>query len=81
MTDVFNSMNDTDDKEMLLKKFQVNQEVMSILPQSAVFMHCLPAKIGSEVTKEVIKGKKSIVMQQAKNRMVAQRGILKWLDI
>jgi len=44
-------------------------------------MHCLPAKIGSEVTNDVIKGSQSIVMQQAKNRMVAQRGILKWLDI
>ena len=81
MTDVFNSMNDKDDKEILLEKFQVNQEVMSLLPQSAVFMHCLPAKIGSEVTKEVIKGDRSIVVHQAKNRMIAQRGILKWLDI
>ena len=54
---------------------------MSLSPQSAVFMHCLPAKIGSEVTKEVIKGDRSIVVHQAKNRMIAQRGILKWLDI
>mgnify|MGYP001469580521 CR=1 FL=1 len=81
MTDVFNSMNDKDDKELVLKNFQVNQEVMSLLPQSAVFMHCLPAKIGSEVTEDVIKGNQSIVIQQAKNRMVAQRGILKWLDM
>ena len=81
MTDVFNSMNDKDNKEILLEKFQVNQEVMSLSPQSAVFMHCLPAKIGSEVTKEVIKGDRSIVVHQAKNRMIAQRGILKWLDI
>ena len=81
MTDVFNSMNDKEDKESLLSKYQVNKELMSKLPKSAVFMHCLPAKIGSEVTKEVIKGSQSIVMQQAKNRMVAQRGILKWLDI
>ncbi len=81
MTDVFNSMNDDEDKEALLKDFQVNQNIMSKLPSSAVFMHCLPAKIGSEVTQEVIKGKQSIVLKQAKNRMVAQRGILKWLDI
>lgn len=81
MTDVFNSMNDKDDKELILKSYQVNQEIMSKLPQNAVFMHCLPAKIGSEVTKEVIKGSQSIVLQQAKNRMVSQRGILKWLDI
>ena len=48
---------------------------------SAVFMHCLPAKIGSEVSNDVIKGSKSIVLKQAKNRMVAQRGIMKWLDL
>ena len=81
MTDVFNSMNDTYDKEIPLKKFQVNQDIMSVLPHSAVFMHCLPAKIGSEVTKEVIKSDRSIVIHQAKNRMIAQRGILKWLEI
>ena len=44
-------------------------------------MHCLPAKIGTEVTEDVIKGKKSIVLTQAKNRLVAQKGILKWLSI
>ena len=81
MTDVFNSMNDKDDKETILKKFMVNQELMNKTPESAVFMHCLPAKIGSEVSKEVLKGSKSIVLKQAKNRMIAQRGILKWLNL
>ena len=81
MTDVFNSMNDKNDKEPLLKKFQVNKSIMSKLPTNSVFMHCLPAKIDSEVTSDVIKGNQSIVIQQAKNRMVVQRGILKWLEI
>jgi len=81
MTDVFNSMNDEDDKEPILKKFMVDQELMKKTPNSAVFMHCLPAKIGSEVSNDVIKGSKSIVLKQAKNRMVAQRGILKWLEL
>jgi len=54
---------------------------MSLLPSNSIFMHCLPAKIDSEVTLDVIKGKRSIVLQQAKNRMIAQRGILKWLEI
>ena len=81
MTDVFNSMNDKNDKEPLLKKFQVNKNIMSELPTNSVFMHCLPAKIDSEVTLDVIKGNQSIVMKQAKNRMVVQRGILKWLEI
>ena len=81
MTDVYNSMNDKEDKERILKKFMVNQELMNKTPKSAVFMHCLPAKIGSEVSNEVLKGPKSIVLKQATNRMIAQRGILKWLNL
>ena len=81
MTDVFTSMNDKEDKEALLQKFQVNDKLMAKTKDSAVFMHCLPAKIDSEVTSEVIKGKKSIVVKQAENRLHAQRGILKWLNI
>ena len=81
MTDVFNSMNDKEDKEVALKKYMVNHDLMKKTPDSAVFMHCLPAKIGSEVSNEVIKGSKSIVLKQAKNRMIAQRGIIKWLEI
>ena len=81
MTDVFNSMNDKEDKEPFLKKFQVNKEIMSKTKINTIFMHCLPAKVGSEVSKDVIKGRQSIVIQQATNRMIAQRGILKWLDI
>lgn len=79
MTDVFNSMNDTDNKEELLSKFQVNEQLMSYTNDKTVFMHCLPAKIGSEVTNDVIKSPKSIVLKQAENRLIAQRGILKWL--
>ena len=81
MTDVYNSMNDSEDKEQILKKFQVNKKIMSNLNRNSVFMHCLPAKIGSEVTEDVLKGNQSIVIQQAKNRMVAQKGILKWLNL
>ena len=80
MTDVFTSMNDKENKETLLSKFQVNKNLMDLTNQNAIFMHCLPAKIGSEVTDEVIKGEKSIVIEQAKNKLVAQRGILKWLN-
>ncbi len=81
MTDVYNSMNDKNDKETILKKFQVNQEIMDKTNAKTIFMHCLPAKIGSEVTEEVIRGNKSIVLNQAKNRMIAQLGILKWLEL
>ena len=81
MTDVFTSMNDKADKENLLNKFQVNDDIMSLTDKKSVFMHCLPAKIGSEVSEDVIKGEKSIVLAQARNRLVAQKGILKWLSI
>ena len=82
MTDVFLSMNDNDsDKESLLKRFQVNSKVMSMTKEDAVFMHCLPAKINSEVTEDVIKGPKSIIIRQAENRLHSQKGVLKWLDI
>ena len=80
MTDVFTSMNDKENKENILRKFQVNDKIISMTDENSVFMHCLPAKIGSEVTEDVIKGKKSIVLTQAKNRLVAQKGILKWLN-
>ena len=81
MTDVFTSMNDKEDKENLLSKFQVNENIMSLTDKKSVFMHCLPAKIGSEVSEGVIKGEKSIVLEQARNRLVVQKGILKWLSI
>ena len=81
MTDVFTSMNDKEDKENLLSKFQVNDQIMSLTNEKSVFMHCLPAKIGSEVSEDVIKGEKSIVLAQARNRLIAQKGILKWLSI
>ena len=81
MTDVYNSMNDMENKEVILSKFQVNSALMDLTSEKAIFMHCLPAKIDSEVTQDVIKGAKSVVVKQAYNRMVTQKGILKWLGI
>tara|TARA_B100000575_G_C23112752_1_gene642932 strand:- start:1163 stop:2050 length:888 start_codon:yes stop_codon:yes gene_type:complete len=81
MTDVYQSMNDKEDnnKENELIIFQVNSDLMNMTKKDCVFCHCLPAKIGSEVTKLVINGKKSIVLEQAYNRMVVQKGILNWI--
>lgn len=81
MTDVYESMNDkaNTNKKILLNKFQVNEDLMNKTKNDCVFAHCLPANIGNEVTKEVIESKKSIVLDQAQNRMIAQKGILKWL--
>ena len=83
MTDVFTSMNDDDHptKNKILSKYQINNEIMSITKSNAIFMHCLPANIGSEVTQDVLNHPKSVTLAQAKNRLIGQKGILKWLDI
>ena len=81
MTDVYNSMNDNEDKESDLKFLQVNSEIMYHTSTETVFMHCLPANINSEVTEDVLYGSKSIVFKQAENRLHSQKGILKWLSI
>ena len=83
MTDVFTSMNDDDKqtKDKILSKYQVNNEIMSITKPNTIFMHCLPANVGSEVTKDVLNHPKSVTLIQAKNRLIAQKGILKWLSI
>jgi ornithine carbamoyltransferase len=59
--------------------YQVNAKLMALAPGDAVFMHCLPARRGEEVTDDVIDGPQSVVVQQAANRMHVQKGILVWL--
>jgi len=81
MTDVFISMNDNLDKNKinLLKSYGVNSELMSKTMSDSVFMHCLPAKIGLEVSEEVFRSAKSIVWKQAYNRMIAQQKLLQFI--
>tara|TARA_B100000886_G_scaffold323906_1_gene268103 strand:+ start:745 stop:1608 length:864 start_codon:yes stop_codon:yes gene_type:complete len=81
MTDVFISMNDkeSEDKVSLLKSYNVNSELMSKTSAESVFMHCLPAKIGYEVSDDVFRSVKSIVWKQAYNRMVAQKKLLQFM--
>jgi ornithine carbamoyltransferase len=81
MTDVFLSMNDTNntDKVDLLKSYSVDKELISKTASNSVFMHCLPAKIGLEVSEEVFRGAQSIVWRQAYNRMVAQKKLLQFI--
>jgi ornithine carbamoyltransferase len=59
--------------------FQVNPALMEQAPEGAVFLHCLPARRGEEVTDEVIDGHYSAVLVQAANRMHVQKGLLAWL--
>tara|TARA_B100002019_G_scaffold263195_1_gene251122 strand:- start:1870 stop:2733 length:864 start_codon:yes stop_codon:yes gene_type:complete len=82
MTDVFISMNDQTDKEKinLLKKFQVNNNIMQEAQEDCIFMHCLPAKIGLEVTKDVIESSQSVVWKQAANRLPAQMRLMKCIN-
>jgi ornithine carbamoyltransferase len=81
-TDVWTSMGqeaEADQRRRELRGFQVNVQLMSHTQKGAVFMHCLPAHRGEEVTDEVIDGPQSVVVQQAANRMHVQKGILAWL--
>jgi ornithine carbamoyltransferase len=81
-TDVWASMGQEAEKEARRREFapyQINAELMSHAQKGAFFMHCLPAHRGDEVTDEVIDSPESAVIQQAGNRMHAQKGILAWL--
>ena len=80
VTDTWVSMGDRNGQRRhnLLKPYQVNVALMSQAKPSALFMHCLPAHRGEEVTDEVIDGPQSIVFDEAENRVHAQKGILAW---
>jgi len=62
------------------KGFQVNAKLISAAKKGAIVMHCLPAHIGYEITREVMDSPQSVVFDQAENRMHAQKGLLVWLQ-
>ena len=81
MTDKWISMGEKINKakkKKALKPFQVNQKIMNVANKDAIFMHCLPAKRGEEVTNEVMDGKQSAVWLEALNRIHAQKSIIEW---
>ncbi|MEX0809087.1 MAG: ornithine carbamoyltransferase [Dongiaceae bacterium] len=81
VTDIWVSMGDEADKinrEQLLSPYQVDANVMAQAAKDAIFMHCLPAHRGEEVTADVIDGPQSVVWDEAENRLHAQKGILCW---
>jgi len=80
VTDTWVSMGDKDGEHRhnLLRPYQVNAKLMSLAKPDALFMHCLPAHRGDEVTDEVIDGPQSVVFDEAENRLHAQKGILAW---
>jgi ornithine carbamoyltransferase len=78
-TDVWVSMGqdaEAQERKAAMKPFQVNADLMSEAPKSAIVMHCLPAHRGEEITDDVIDGKNSVVWDQAENRLHAQKGIM-----
>ncbi|MBQ6629205.1 MAG: ornithine carbamoyltransferase [Methanobrevibacter sp.] len=78
-TDVWVSMGDEAEakqREIDLAPFQVNEDLMSLANDGAIFMHCLPAIRGQEVTADVIDGDQSVIYDEAENRMHAQKAVL-----
>ena len=65
-------------KKKLLKPYQVNKKIMKLAKDDAIFMHCLPASRGEEVTNEVMDGKQSVVWLEAFNRVHIQKSIIEW---
>ena len=76
MTDAWVSMGENSNKKKYFKNFQVNSDVMKDANKNAIFMHCLPAHRGEEVSSELLDSKKSVVWQQAQNRMYVQQAII-----
>jgi len=80
IADTFVSMGDTDAKKRLadLMSHQVNDALMNAAAKDAIFLHCLPAHRGEEVTAKVIDGPQSAVFDEAENRLHAQKAIIRW---
>ncbi len=80
VSDAWVSMHDDQksDRHNMLAPYQVNDGLMAKAKSDAVFMHCLPAHRGEEVTAAVIDGPRSLVWDEAENRLHAQKGILTW---
>jgi len=82
VTDVWASMgmeSEQKARELAFKDFQVNPQMMSVANEDAIFMHCLPAHRGEEVSAEVIDGKQSVIWDEAENRLHAQKALLLYL--
>jgi ornithine carbamoyltransferase len=78
-TDAWTSMGFEAEGEVrsaVFAEYQVNADLMALAARDAVFMHCLPAHRGLEVTPEVLDGPQSVVLDQSENRMYVQKAIL-----
>ena len=76
MTDTWVSMGEKSTKKKYFKNYQVNSDVMKMASKEAIFMHCLPAYRDEEVSSKVLDENRSIILQQAHNRMFIQQAII-----
>jgi len=78
VTDTYSSIHNNDPKRIkkFLPKFQVNEKIMDLAKKNAIFLHCLPAKRGQEVTSSVIDGSQSVVWDEVENRLHSQKSLL-----
>lgn len=82
VTDVWASMGQEEEqkkRELAFQSFQVNHDVMAVAQSDALFMHCLPAHRGEEVSANVIDGPQSVIFPEAENRLHAQKALLEFL--
>jgi ornithine carbamoyltransferase len=82
VTDVWASMGqeqEQNQREIAFKDYQINRDIMNEAHPDALFMHCLPAHRGEEVSAEVIDGPQSVVFEEAENRLHAQKALLEFL--
>jgi len=82
-TDTWASMGQEDEKsqrEIDFQGFMVDKKLMQRAQKDAIFLHCLPAYRGYEVSEEVLESKQSVIFDEAENRLHAQKGLMVWLD-
>jgi ornithine carbamoyltransferase len=82
-TDTWVSMGQEEEKEKRVKEFagyMVDSSMMKLAQDKAIFLHCLPAYRGYEVSEEVFESEQSLVFEEAENRLHAQKGVMVWLD-
>ena len=76
MTDTWVSMGEKSAKKRYFKNYQVNIDIMKNASKDAIFMHCLPAHRNEEVSSDLLDSNKSVVWEQAQNRMFVQQAII-----
>ena len=82
-TDTWISMGQEDEKAKRIKDFEgfiVDDALMALAKKDAIFLHCLPAYRGYEVSESVLEGSQSVIFDEAENRLHAQKGVMVWLD-